>query len=99
PYVATLSKTCVGQTSMECWKIVTRTLRCSVTQKPDHGRRCWLRICRERPTGCNTAEKCDELAPPHSITSSARCKIVSGKVIPSVLAVFTLTTSSTFTDC
>jgi hypothetical protein len=35
-------------------------------------RRLLLRARRERPR-CRTAEQCDELAPVHSITSSARC--------------------------
>jgi hypothetical protein len=37
-----------------------------------------LRVRRERPTGGNTAEKPDELAPSHSITSSARASTVGG---------------------
>jgi len=58
------------------------------------------RLCRplrtrfERP-GCRlAADALDELAPPHSITSSARPSSGIGKVIPSALAVLELMTSS-----
>ena len=37
-----------------------------------------LRARRERPCDCRTAEKRDELAPSHSITSSARARSVGG---------------------
>src|SRR6476620_3562603 len=52
---------------------------------------------RERPR-CSAAEQRDELAAPHSITSSARPSSVIGKVRPSALAVLRLMTSSTFVD-
>jgi hypothetical protein len=41
-------------------------------EKPDHGQRCLLRAGRKRPCCCRAAEKRDELAPLHSITSLAR---------------------------
>src|SRR3977135_3238600 len=50
-----------------------------------------LRVRRKRPRH-RAAERCDELAPPHSITSSARPSMVGGTVIPSALAVFRLIT-------
>ena len=56
-----------------------------------------LRARRERPRRRRAAEKRDELAPFHSITSSALAIRVSGTVTPSVLAVFRFTTSSNFT--
>jgi hypothetical protein len=40
------------------------------------------------------AEKCDELEPDHSITSSARASIIGGTSRPSALAVLRLITSS-----
>src|SRR5262245_6983103 len=49
---------------------------------------------RERPRGCRAAEERDELAPLHSITSSARARSVSGTVMPSTLAAFRFTTRS-----
>ena len=48
----------------------------------------------ERPPDRQAAKKCDELPPPHSITSSARASSAGGTVIPSALAVFRLITSS-----
>src|SRR5262245_60809369 len=39
--------------------------------KADHRHRRLLRARRERPRGCRAAKKRDELAPSHSITSSA----------------------------
>src|SRR6516165_8613384 len=53
-----------------------------------------LRARRERPRHRRTAEKRDELAPVHSITSSARASTVAGISRPSALAVFRLITSS-----
>src|SRR5262249_46791697 len=58
-----------------------------------------LRSRRERPACGRAAKKRDELAPSHSITSSARPSSVSGKVTPSALAVIMLMISSTFTAC
>src|SRR5262249_1463228 len=63
-------------------------------KKPDgrHLRRL-LRARSERPRG-RAAEKRHELAPFHSITSSARASSVGGISRPSILAVFRLMTSS-----
>src|SRR6516165_1614941 len=51
-------------------------------EEPDHRHRRLLRPRREWPRGRAT-DKHDELAPPHSITSSARARIVGGTVMPS----------------
>jgi hypothetical protein len=48
----------------------------------------------ERPSNHRTAESQDELAPPHSITSSARASTVAEISRPSALAVLRLITSS-----
>jgi hypothetical protein len=53
-----------------------------------------LRPRSERPRHCRAAEQRDELAPFHSITSSARASSVAGTVRPSDLAVLRLITSS-----
>src|SRR5262245_28707886 len=58
-----------------------------------------LRPGRDRPCGRRAAEQRDELAPPHSITSSARASSGNGTMTPSALAVLRLITSSTFADC
>jgi hypothetical protein len=57
-----------------------------------------LRACRERPRR-HTAKQRYELAPPHSITSSAMASNDGGTVMPSILAVCALMTSSNFDDC
>src|SRR6516165_4533860 len=58
-----------------------------------HARRALLCPRDERPSN-RTAEKRNELAPPHSITSSARASTDGGIVRPSALAVVRLMTSS-----
>src|SRR5262249_49623641 len=58
-----------------------------------------LRACRERPAGRRAAEQRNELAAPHSISSSARPDSGSGTVMPSFLAVLRLMNSSTFVAC
>src|SRR5262249_31777219 len=57
-----------------------------------------LRARRERPRGC-AAERHDELAPLHSITSSAVASSLSGTVRPSIRALSTLMTSSNLAAC
>jgi hypothetical protein len=47
-------------------------------EKPDHRHRRLLRARRERPRGRRAAEKRDELAAVHSITSSARASTLGG---------------------
>src|SRR5205807_594314 len=64
-------------------------------QEPDGGQLSrLLRARRERPSSRRAAEQRDELAPIHSITSSARASSVDGKSRPSALAVTRLTTNS-----
>src|SRR5262249_43933857 len=63
------------------------------SEKSDYRHRRLLRARRERPR-CSAANKHNELAPLHSITSSARASSVGGISRPSALAVFWLVTSS-----
>src|SRR6478609_2422218 len=49
--------------------------------------------------GERAAEQCDELAPLHSITSSARARSVGGTSRPSALAAIVLMTSSNLLAC
>jgi len=51
------------------------------------------------PRRHRAAEQRDELAPLHSITSSARASSIGGTVTPSVLAVSALMTSSNLLAC
>jgi hypothetical protein len=60
-------------------------------------RRPLLRARRERPRDHRAAEERDELAPSHSITSSARCWSWVGTSRPSALAVLRLMINSNFT--
>src|SRR5215831_12801752 len=55
-------------------------------EEPDYRHRRLLRARRERPRG-RAAEQRDEIAPLHSITSSARASSVGGTSRPSALAV------------
>src|SRR5262249_46687742 len=63
-------------------------------EKPDNRHLSLLRSRPERPCRCRAAEKRDELAPLHSITSSARASSAAGTSMPSALAVLRLMTSS-----
>src|SRR5262249_6017762 len=67
-------------------------------EKPDRGHRRLLRACRERPRRRRAARKRDEVAAPHSITSSAVASSVCGISRPSALAVLRLITSSYLVD-
>src|SRR3974390_3546412 len=74
------------------------TLGRPAIEKPDHRHRRLLRARRERP--CRRAtEKCDELAPLHSITPSAVVSTQGGTVRPNIRAVSALLTSSNFVAC
>jgi hypothetical protein len=57
------------------------------------------RARRERPRRRCTSDKRDELAPSHSITSSAMASSVGGTSRPSALAVLRLITSSYLVGC
>src|SRR5215468_1578353 len=59
-----------------------------------HAKRRGLRPCR-----CCAAEQRDEVAPLHSITSSARASSVGGTSRPSAFAAWRLMTSSNLLDC
>src|SRR5262249_44617225 len=58
-----------------------------------------LRVRREWPCDCRGPEQRDELATPHSITSSARASSCAGTVRPSIVAVWALMISSNLVDC
>src|SRR5262249_27538799 len=70
-------------------------IRSCCSEKSNSGDLCrLLRAPREGPRHRRAAEQRDEVAPPHSITSSARASRLSGTVRPSALAVLRLITSS-----
>src|SRR5262249_17993388 len=70
----------------ECCDKICAPFGRTTEEKPDHWPRRLLRVRRERPR-CRTAEQRDELAAPHSITSSAIASRPGGKLSPNALAV------------
>src|SRR5262249_900488 len=58
-----------------------------------------LRARCQRPRRCRAAEKRDELAPLHSITSSARASRLSGTARSSAFVACRLITNSNLVDC
>jgi hypothetical protein len=58
-----------------------------------------LRVRNARAGGCDAANQRDELAPLHSITSSARANKVAGTSTPRERAVCILRMNSNFVDC
>src|SRR5262249_12994863 len=87
-----LGRTAMGQNA----KISNRAYLacCCVSNKSDYRHRRLLRARRERPRGSRAAQKRDELATSHSITSSARASRLSGTVRPNAFAVLRLITMS-----
>src|SRR5262249_21482764 len=73
-------------------------VRRRAAKKADHRHRRLLRARRKRPSGSATKQR-DEVAPSHSITSSARASNCGGTSRPSALAVFRLITSSNLVGC
>src|SRR5262249_23094769 len=93
--VLALDKAGVLQSLAKCAQKVRVEVRRRRTEHPDHRHR-WLLCARgERPREGRAAEKRDERAASHSITSSARASSIGGTVRPMALAVVTLMTSST----
>ena len=84
------------QALAKCAQAVRERVRRCAVEKPDHRHRRLLRARRERPRR-RAAEQRDELAPLHSITSSARASSVGGTSRPSALF-FTLRDTTTGTS-
>src|SRR5262249_35129700 len=77
----------------ECGHKISSVGRRRGTEEPDDRHRWLLRARRERPRR-RAAQKRYELAPSHSITSSAMASTPGGIVRPSALAVLRLMISS-----
>jgi hypothetical protein len=92
-YVSALDVACFGQASVKCGHLLACGFERQRIDKSDHRHRRRLRARRERPRDGRAADNRNELAPPHSITSSARASSVGGISRPRVFAVFRLTTS------
>src|SRR5215475_12722028 len=97
-YILTLDNVCRFEALTEYAHTLRHSVRRSGVEESDHRRRRLLRARRERPR-CRAAEKRDELASLHSITSSAICWRWVGTSRPSMSAVCALMTSSNLLDC
>src|SRR6516165_11125034 len=80
-------------------RIAPRGLGRPNVDEADHRHRLLLRARRERPSCRYAAEQRDELAPLHSITSSAIASSLSGMVSRSALAVLRLMTKWNLVGC
>ena len=94
--IAAVGKARFTQSFEETSKTIGVLLRRARVQESDH--RPLLRARTKRPDRRSTKSG-NELAPPHSITSSARSRKSRLIVIPRARAVARLTTSSNFTGC
>src|SRR5262249_36892854 len=91
---AALDPTEVVESPRECGRPLAFRQRGAVAQEPDNwSLRRLLRTRRERPSS-RAAEQRDEIAPPHSITSSACARRLGGTAMPIIRAVGKLRTSS-----
>src|SRR5262245_36262273 len=88
--VATLAVARFAQALLDCFNKARVWSRRHAAEDADDQLVGLLRARRERPRGRRAAEQRDELAPPHSITSSASASNLSGIWTPSAFAVFEL---------
>src|SRR5262245_46840748 len=77
----------------ECAHTIRKRVKRCTAEEANNRQRLLLRARRERPSR-RAADERDELAPPHSITSSARASKVVGTSRPIALAALRLITSS-----
>src|SRR5262249_35991358 len=96
--VLTLHITTFLQATVKTAQTVRGRLRRVTVEEPDHRHRRLLRARRERQCRRRAAEQRDELAPPHSITSSARASSDGDTSRPSPFAVLRLIAKSSFTE-
>src|SRR5262249_34905799 len=93
-YVLTVDIATLFQALAEPTQKTLSRARRSGVEYPDYRHCQLLRTRGERPRCRRAAEQCDELAPLHSITSSARASSVGGTSRPSARAVLRLMTNS-----
>src|SRR5262249_18389019 len=94
-YILTLDNVCRFEALTEYPHPLRHSVRRPGVEEPDHWNRLLLCTRRKRPRcRCAAAEKRDELAPLHSITSSALASKVGGISSPSAFAVLRLITNS-----
>src|SRR5260370_1182840 len=94
-----VEKTFLVQNLSKCCDEFPAVFERSAAQTSDHGHRGLLRARRQRPHRRRAAQECDEVASPHSITSSAMASSPGGNVRPNALAVLRLITNSNLIDC
>src|SRR5262245_33691698 len=93
-HVLALDEAHVLQPLAKCAQTMRVRFYCCAEEQSDHRHRRLLRSRRERPCRCSAAEQHNEVAPSHSITSSARARTGVGISRPRLLAVLRLITSS-----
>src|SRR5262249_54313293 len=98
-HVAALDVAGLGESSAECVDQVRIRACRSAVEEPHDRQRLRLRARRRRPANGRAADKHDELAPFHSITSAAVASSIGGTSRPSALAVLRLMTSSNLIGC
>src|SRR5262245_29396208 len=96
--ILAFDKTDLLQTTVKSTQTVSRRLRRRRAEESNH-RHCLLRARRERPRSRRAAEQRDELAPFHSMTSSAVASSEGGRMRSSMRAVWRLITNSSLDDC
>ena len=98
--IAALHITEISQALFECLRIRFALLGCTrnhSADSPDLAGLLSSGMARQRQS--NTAHCANNIATPHSMTSSARPSTVGGIVRPSALAVLRLISSSNFVGC
>src|SRR5262245_6119144 len=98
-YVAALGEADLAQAFAECREHRCAGLGRTRIEISDHRRWRLLRPRRQRPSSRRAAEQRDELAPSHSITSSASASSDGGTVRPSAFAVARLITNWNLEGC
>src|SRR5262245_7175842 len=96
--IAAIDETGFAEALTKCRGKMGACIGGAVMEKANYWHRRLLRARRARPR-CRAAEQRDELAPLHSITSSARAISDGGTVRPSTRAAWALMTSSNLVDC
>src|SRR5262249_14559256 len=91
--VSSVNEPYFGETAAKCVHVV-RPGRSRDAVNRAYDRDCLLRASGQRPRCRRAAELRDEIAPPHSITLSARARSVGGTSMSSALAVCILTMNS-----
>src|SRR6516165_3869282 len=97
--ILTLDETHLTQTFVKGCDYLAGVARRSATKKSDYRHRALLRMRPCRPCNCRPANDGNELAPPHSITSSARASSVGAISRSSARAVGRLMINSNLVAC